>query len=252
MEPMKTDWDYTNLADAYLKRPDYSLEALEPIRALAGVSAGDHACDIGAGVAHLTLHLARWGLSVVAVEPNDAMRSNGSRRTSGMDVRWVEATSHETRQPDGSFDLVTFGSSFNVADRAITLRETHRILKPGAWFTCMWNHRDLDDPIQARIEAIFHDRIPGYGYGTRREDQTEVIQASGLFDSIAPIEGRVSHSQKVVDAVEAWRSHATLERQAGERFHAVVDEVEAFLLGLGVESIEVPYTTRAWVARRIG
>lgn len=26
---MKTEWDYTNLADAYLKRPDYAETALE-------------------------------------------------------------------------------------------------------------------------------------------------------------------------------------------------------------------------------
>lgn len=26
---MKTEWDYTNLADAYLKRPDYAQTAIE-------------------------------------------------------------------------------------------------------------------------------------------------------------------------------------------------------------------------------
>ena len=26
---MKTEWDYTNLADAYLKRPDYAPEAIK-------------------------------------------------------------------------------------------------------------------------------------------------------------------------------------------------------------------------------
>jgi len=249
---MKTEWDYTELADAYLKRPDYSPEALERIRRLAGISAGDRACDIGAGVAHLTLHLARWGLSVVAVEPNDAMRRNGSIRTRGMDVEWIEATSHDTRQRDASFDLVTFGSSFNVADRTLTMRETHRILKPGRWFACLWNHRDLVDPVQAGIEAIFHRRIPGYGYGTRREDQFEVIAESGLFDSVTAIDGKVEHLQPLGEVVEAWRSHATLQRQAGEGFSRIVDEVEEYLVGLGVPEIRVPYTTRAWAARRIG
>lgn len=249
---MKTEWDYTTLADAYLKRPDYSPEALDRIRSVSGVGAGDRACDIGAGVAHLTLHLVGWNLRVVAVEPNDSMRRNGAIRTRGMDVEWVEATSHDTRQVGGSFDLVTFGSSFNVADRTLTMKETHRILKPGCWFACMWNHRDLTDPIQARIEGIFKKRIPGYGYGTRREDQTEVIAGSGLFGEVTPVEGSVVHTQKVVDAIEAWRSHATLQRQAGDRFGSVVDEVQAYLESLGTESIQVPYTTRAWAARRLG
>ncbi|MBK8803365.1 MAG: class I SAM-dependent methyltransferase [Fibrobacteres bacterium] len=247
---MKTEWDYTALADAYLKRPDYSSEALDAIRRRAGVAELDRACDIGAGVAHLTLHLARWGLTVVAVEPNDAMRRNGSARTAGMNATWVEATSHDTRQPDASFDLVTFGSSFNVADRSLTMRETHRILKPGRWFACMWNHRDLDDPVQAEIEAILHRRVAGYGYGTRREDQSEVIAESGLFDSLESIEGTIRHVQRIEDVVEAWRSHATLQRQAGEGFASVVDEIEEYLVGLGGPEIQVPYTTRAWMARK--
>ena len=48
---MKTEWDYTSLASAYLKRPDYSEEAIDQIMAIAGVAAGDLVYDIGAGVA---------------------------------------------------------------------------------------------------------------------------------------------------------------------------------------------------------
>ncbi len=248
---MKTEWDYTTLADAYLKRPDYAADALVRIHATAGLRPGMRACDIGAGVGHLTLHLAAWQLDVVAIEPNDAMRRNGMARTAAMPhVRWVEAISERTGQPDGAFDFVSFGSSFNVADRTLVMKETHRILRPGRWFTCMWNHRDLDDPVQREIEAIFHREIPGYGYGSRREDQSEVIARSGLFAGVEAVEGRILHRQPIPDVVEAWRSHATLERQAGARFHAIVDKVEAFLRGLGVEAIDVPYTTRAWVAQR--
>ena len=35
---MKTDWDYTTLADAYLKRPDYSEDAIDKMIALAGLN----------------------------------------------------------------------------------------------------------------------------------------------------------------------------------------------------------------------
>lgn len=249
---MKTEWDYTGLADAYLKRPDYAADALAAIRRIAGIEPGMDACDIGAGVGHLTLHLAAWRLDVVAIEPNDAMRRNGMARTVAMpNVRWVEAISERTGQPDGAFDFVSFGSSFNVADRALVMKETHRILRPGRWFTCMWNHRDLDDPVQKEIEGIFHREIAGYGYGTRREDQSEVIARSGLFGNVTAVEGRILHRQAIADVVEAWRSHATLERQAGPRFHAIVDEVERYLRGLSVDAIDVPYTTRAWVAQRI-
>lgn len=247
---MKTEWDYTDLAEAYLKRPDYSDSAIDEMIALAGIAAGSPVCDVGAGVAHLTLKLAERNMSVVAVEPNDAMRGLGIKRTADLDnVCWFEGTGEETGQPSDNFAMVTFGSSFNVTDRARALQETKRLLKPRGWFAAMWNHRDLDDPIQKAIEDIIKAAIPEYGYGTRREDQTEVIDASGLFGKVHYIEGSVEHRQTVPDVVEAWRSHATLHRQAGDKFYGIIDEIEKMLHASGRQEIVIPYTTRLWTAQ---
>ncbi|MCH7624022.1 MAG: methyltransferase domain-containing protein, partial [Nitrospinae bacterium] len=181
---MKTEWDYTDLAEAYLKRPDYSDSAIDEMLACAGVGENNHVCDVGAGVAHLTLKLAEKKLNVVSVEPNDAMRKRGIKRTARFaNVKWFEGTGEKTGQTASSFDMVTFGSSFNVTDRQAALRETARILTPRAWFACMWNHRNLDDPLQAEIEGAIKFHISGYDYGTRREDQDPIIQASGLFEA---------------------------------------------------------------------
>jgi ubiquinone/menaquinone biosynthesis C-methylase UbiE len=249
---MKTDWDYTDLADAYLLRPDYSEDAINELVAVTGTQAGERVADIGAGVAHLTLMLAERGFKVNAVEPNDAMRANGISRTElRPNVTWSEGTGEQTGMPSDTFSLVTFGSSFNVTDRPVALAETVRILKPQGWFACMWNHRDLDDPIQAEIEATIRRRVEGYGYGTRREDQTEVIAASGLFTPARHINGTVRHSQTIEECVEAWRSHATLQRQAGENFHAVVADIEAYLDGLGTSTIQIPYVTNIWAAQAL-
>lgn len=248
---MKTEWDYTALAQGYLKRPDYAPDALRQIFQIAGLRAGDAVCDIGAGVAHLTIPLAEFGCRVDAVEPNDAMRALGRQRTGRFSsVNWFEGTGEATGRPSGTYDVVSFGSSFNVCDRARALAETHRLLKPGKWFVCLWNHRNLADPVQQGIEAIIKTAIPGYDYGTRREDQTEVIRASGLFTDITPVQGEVSHSRTPAEIVEAWRSHSTLHRQAGDRFDRIINAIDAYITGLGREVISIPYTTRAWMARR--
>lgn len=210
---MKTDWDYTKLADAYLDRPDYAPEAIAQILSVAGVKAGDRACDVGAGVAHLTIPLAEYGLKVDAVEPNDAMRANGIKRTEKHhQVKWSEGTGEHTGKESGQYDLVTFGSSFNVCDRQKALAEAARLLKPQKCFVCLWNHRKLEDPVQKNIEAIIKRHIPSYGYGTRREDQTEEIARSDLFEAAQHIEGEIIWSQPVEKALEAWKSHATLDR----------------------------------------
>jgi ubiquinone/menaquinone biosynthesis C-methylase UbiE len=247
---MKTEWDYTTLADAYLKRPDYADAAIDAMLSIAGAEKGDKFCDVGAGVAHLTMMLAARSLDVVAVEPNDAMRANGIKRTVDMaNVRWHEGTGEVTGQTSDTFDMVTFGSSFNVCDRQQALKETARILKPRGWFACMWNHRHLEDPIQARIEAIIKERVQGYGYGTRREDQTEVIDASALFGPVVHIDARVVHQQTIEECLEAWRSHATLERQAGAKFHEVISAIDDYLRSLDTASIQILYSTNIWVAQ---
>lgn len=248
---MKTDWDYSILADAYLKRADYSPDALQQIYARADLKNGDQVCDIGAGVAHLTLPLLKHGCKVDAVEPNDAMRANGIKRTTQFDnVAWSDGTGENTGKPTGKYDLVTFGSSFNVCDRNLALQEAHRLLKPGKYFVCLWNHRDLNDPVQKRIEAIIKEYLPDYGYGTRRENQSEVIRESGLFEEPEHFEGRILWKQPITETIEAWRSHATLERQAGERFGEIVDAIAAYLQSLNQEAIDVPYVTRVWLAKR--
>lgn len=247
---MKTEWDYTTLADAYLKRPDYADAAIDAMLRIAGAERGDKFCDVGAGVAHLTLMLANRGLDVAAVEPNDAMRSNGVQRTASLpNVHWHEGTGEQTGRSAQSFDMVTFGSSFNVCDRNQALKETARILKPHGWFACMWNHRHLDDSIQSEIEVIIKSRVKGYGYGTRREDQTGIIEASDLFGPVVHLDSRIMHEQTIAECVEAWRSHATLERQAGKVFLDVVQAIEDYLRGLGKSSIQIPYSTNIWVTQ---
>ena len=247
---MKTEWDYTSLADAYLKRPDYADAAIDAVLAIAGLTQG-RICDVGAGVAHLTLMLAARQFQVTAVEPNDAMRANGIKRTASFaNVNWFEGTGEQTGQQDGQFDMVTFGSSFNVCDRPKALLETVRILKPAGWFACMWNHRRLDDPIQNEIENIIKAEVSGYGYGTRREDQTAIIDGSGLFGPVVHLDANVMHEQSIEECVEAWRSHATLQRQAGDRFLAVVDAIERYLASLKTSHIQIPYSTNVWLAQR--
>ncbi|MDE6990707.1 MAG: methyltransferase domain-containing protein [Lachnospiraceae bacterium] len=247
---MKTEWDYTDLAAAYLKRPDYAQSAIDNMLKTAGIKEGDAVCDVGAGAAHLTLKLAEYGLNVCAVEPNDAMRANGIERTKQYDnVNWFEGVGEHTGMKEGQFEMVTFGSSFNVCDRQKALIETKRILKDNGWFACMWNHRDLDDPLQKAIEDILKAHIEDYQYGTRREDQTEVIDQSGLFEDVIHVEGTVLHKILAEDFIEGWKSHGTVQRQSRGQFDAINAEIRKIVEAKGEDYIIVPYITRIWMAQ---
>lgn len=249
---MKTEWDYSNLAEAYLTRPDYADEPIDQMAALAHLGQGARVCDIGAGVGHLTLMLAKRGFQVTALEPNDNMRRLGTARCAVCpSIRYFERTAEETHEPSATYDCVTYGSSFNVTDRPRALQEASRILKSKGWMAAMWNHRELSDPIQAEIESIIARFIPDYGYGTRREDQSAIIGQSQLFENVTKFEGRITHNVSIANVVEAWRSHGTLHRQAGAAFDVIVGRIESFLTSLGTDNIDVPYTTRLWAAQKV-
>jgi len=241
-------WDYTDLAATYTQRPAYAPRAIDQIVATAGKPT-PRVADIGAGNAHLTVDLLARGCVVDAVEPNDAMRTIGIERTQGGTVTWHVGVGEDTGLRPDTYDLVTFGSSFATTDRALALQETARILRDRGWFTCIWNHRDLDDPIQSEVENIIRRRIPEYGYGVRREDQAPVIKESGLFEDPAVLREPVLHRVSVDDWLAAWRSHGILQSQAGDQFPAVLEDIDAYVGSLDVHELEIPYVTVGWIAQ---
>lgn len=246
---MTLSWDYTRHSRTYHDRPPYADEAIDLIVATAGLSDGDRVCDIGAGTGILTESLASRGFMVDALEPNDEMRRIGRERIDATSsVTWYETRAERTGLPPDRYRLVTYGSSFNVVDTTASLIETARILGPAGWFSCLWNHRDLDDPLQAEIENLIRRRVRGYGYGSRRADQKPIIRACELYTE--PIAFEFSHIRHVQTRswLSAWRSHATLARQAGNDFDAVVNEIVA-LVGTGAATLDVPYTTRVYMAQ---
>ncbi len=244
---MEVTWDYTERALTYDKRPDYSTDAISDLLNDMGIETGTIVADIGAGTGKLTLPLLKHGLVVCAVEPNQAMRSFGVENTHDRTVTWFEGTGEDTGLKDSSVDAVFFGSSFNVVDSTKALSEVSRIVKPGGWFACMWNHRDLDDPLQAREERIIQDQVPDYQYGTRRKDPTETIEASGLCSKVLHREGNFETLVKANDWVEAWRSHATVSRQSHERFENIIEQIGNLVRHK--DALMIPYTTRIWYSQ---
>ncbi|MCX6879204.1 MAG: methyltransferase domain-containing protein [Verrucomicrobia bacterium] len=250
MTPKYCEWDYTHLAEHYVYRPGYAPRAIDRILAVAQIRNGDLCCDIGAGTGKLTTELLRRGLTVDAVEPNQAMRNIGAAKTSRFSkVRWVVGTGESTGMTANRYSLVTYGSSFNTTQRHAALIESARILRHNAWFACLWNYRDRNDPIQEQVDSLICRHIPGFSRGSRSEDQTEIIRSSTAFAEIVCIEEHISHLLPTASWLNAWRSHATLIQQAGSAFEQILSEIKVLVSRLAGDEIQVPYVTRVWAAQ---
>jgi ubiquinone/menaquinone biosynthesis C-methylase UbiE len=239
-------WDYTDRAEHYDKRADYSKEAVQTLLQKIGAVPWKPVADIGAGTGKLTKLLALNGLTVRAVEPNDAMMAIGIKNTEGMSVTWTKGVGEKTDLPESSVHAAFFGSSFNVLDQKATLFEVARILFPDGYFACMWNHRDLNDHLQNEIEEVIRQMVPDYNYGSRREDPTAIINDSKLFGQVGYLAQNFKVEMPSNIFFEGWKSHATLERQAGQKFASVLERIQKLLMHY--EVIDVPYSTKIWFA----
>jgi len=246
----RLDWDYSGLATAYAKRPGYAPRAVLECPVVRSLRPEARVCDVGAGTANLTVVLRRLGLHVVALEPNSEMQAVGRARTSSdRRVRWVTGLAEAVPLGSGGFDLVTFGSSFNVTDQPRALREAARLLRPAGGLLCVWNHRRLDDPLQRRIEEAIRRHVPSFTPGSRRADQAPVIAASGCFEEAQSVDHGFVARIRAADCLDAWRSHLSLARQAGPRLGSVLEDIRRVLEEVTDPILEIPYVTRLWFCR---
>ena len=240
---MKTEWDYSERAHTYDMRADYSQKAVNKLLQTTKCSSDKPVGDIGAGTGKLSKMLLDFGLTVRAVEPNDNMRKYGIENTKSGSIFWSEGTGENTGLNDSSVYAAFFGSSFNVVNQQMALKEVKRILVPGGWFGCMWNHRDVEDPLQKEIENIITSFIPNYDYGLRRQNPSSVISDSGLFSEVMHIEEKFNTSMKTTESVDTWKSHDTLFRQSNGKFNDIIKEISNTMTA---DEYLVPYFTRIW------
>lgn len=238
------DWDYSALAAHYNQRAPYAPAAIDALLRELALPAGARVVDIGAGTGRLSLPLQQRGLALTAVEPNAAMRAVGQR--DGLD--YVAARGEATGLAGGTFALASYGSSFNVMPAQAALAEAARLLCSNGYIALMWNHRDLDDPLQQAVEQAIRRNVPDYGYGSRREDPSAEIQRSGLFGPARHLSHAFVHVSTQAAFLDGFRAHATLLRQAGDKAAAVLQDIAAAVGS--AQQIAVPFHTRIWWAQR--
>jgi ubiquinone/menaquinone biosynthesis C-methylase UbiE len=252
--------DFTELAKYYVDRPGYSESVLNCIQSYIAQSQGYgdlRVADVGAGTGKLTENLMNLKLSMngYAVEPNDAMREEGIKIFASSDkIKWLKGSAEDTGLEDSSVDWVLMGSSFHWTVPEKAMKEFHRILKPGGFFTAIWNPRNIESSrLHMEIEQIVYDEIHttkrvSSGNKITSEEMAEKLMGSGYFEDMLFVEGNHEEVMTVERYMNIWKSVNDIQVQAGEEgFKRILEKIEDRLKGM--DKISVPYRSRSWTVR---
>jgi SAM-dependent methyltransferase len=186
--------------------------------------------DLGAGTGALTRLLIDRADEVVAVEPDDRMRSVLMEEVPG--VRAVPGRGESMPIPDGSADAVLASSSWHWMDPITTLNEVGRVLVPGGVLGVLWSGPDPEAPLVVQARALLAERSRG-GAGAAAGEDGERDQHGGEMASLL--------------MGDAYRPTLTLEIPHGVPFDPPEHEVFVWDVALNADELIGLLGTISWI-----
>jgi SAM-dependent methyltransferase len=232
-------------------RPGYPDEVVFWLAETFELERASTIADVGAGTGISAALFLRHGFTVVAVEPNDAMREAAVAALRG-DPRFraVAAHAEATTLRAASVDAVVAAQAFHWFDGATFRAECARILKPRGVVALLWNVRRLDgSPFAADYEALL--RTFGTDYLTVRHENVTDEQLSAFFGG--PCESCVFDNVQRLDreGLRARLLSSSYVPAAGHPRHepmlAALDEL--FQVHERNGSVSMGYELRAYASR---
>lgn len=171
---MKPTTRFTEKAKYYhASRPGYPKEVLTTIRRITNLTPdpSNIIADIGSGTGKLSEIFLKYGVTVMGVEPNKAMREIAEKEMKNYEnFISIDGAAESTGIKNHSIDLIIVGQSFHWFNLSKTRKEFQRILKPGRYAMIVWNNRNKESSHFFRdYETILKD------FGTDYKEVTKAI-----------------------------------------------------------------------------
>lgn len=167
-------------------RPHYPEAMIPALDRLCGLSPEDTVADLAAGTGIFTEQLLRAGHTVVAVEPNEAMRASCEALKAEFPRLSVKAgTAEQTGLPDHSVALITVAQALHWFDHKVARAEFVRILRPGGWCAVIYNHRRMSgNPFHEGYEQILEKFGTDYAAVRARREPIDEFFAPLAYEKL--------------------------------------------------------------------
>jgi ubiquinone/menaquinone biosynthesis C-methylase UbiE len=157
---------FSDRIDNYIRyRPSYPAAAIDLLVSKCSLDTDPVVADVGSGTGILTRQLLDRELTVMAIEPNTAMRNAAVELLSGYSrMTSIAATAEQTSLASDSVDLIVVGQAFHWFDQDACRREFARILRAQGQVALIWNERLVDATLfQREYEACLRKHSRDYG-----------------------------------------------------------------------------------------
>ena len=165
-EKQKRSGSFGSVASHYERyRPGPPVAAVDWILSKGRVT---RVVDLGAGTGALARLLVDMAEEVVAIEPDDRMRSVLSDEVPR--ARALAGRGESMPLPEGCADAVIASSSWHWMDPVPTLHEAARVLVPGGVLGALWAGPDPEGPFLVQAQALLGGQAANRGAGTGRPE----------------------------------------------------------------------------------
>jgi ubiquinone/menaquinone biosynthesis C-methylase UbiE len=223
-------------------RPGYPTELAAWLKGGIANLGGQRWADVGAGTGKFTVLLSSCVREIVAVEPVFAMRMILARRLPNVAV--IGGTAERLPMPADHLHGVAVAQAFHWLRQPAALDEFARVLRPDGHLLVVYNNREPDDPVQARLEAILSRfrHWPRYG-----DEWRELPIAHGAFEAVDSFELSTLQQLDAEQLVARIASSSYIAPLPDSIRKATLDEVRAIAL---TGEVVLHYRTMAKLFRR--
>jgi SAM-dependent methyltransferase len=206
--------------------------------------------DLGAGTGALTRLLIDRADEVVAIEPDDRMRSVLEQQVPG--VRALAGRGESMPLPDGCADAVLASSSWHWMDPIPALLEVGRVLVPGGIIGAVWSGPDPEGSLIVQARAFLAEQL---SEGTRVSTSEFEVPAGVPFDQPdhETFKWEIAlNADELIGMLGTFSWIVTMPDDRREHLFVEARRMLRELLGVsGDVTFDVAFRADAWRSRRV-